>query len=131
MRTYEATFITDPNLTEEEVENFIQQMSKVVEGKGAKVAQVDRWGKKPLAFQVGRFKEGHIVILTLEGGGEAISELERRFRVTDFIIRFLTVRIDPSQKRMEKMKTKRTAKQARRSSVHGTSTASASMGKEL
>jgi small subunit ribosomal protein S6 len=114
LRTYEATFITDPNLSEEEVDNFIQQMSKVAESKGAQVVKVDRWGKKPLAFQVGRFREGIFVILTLEGGGEAISELERRFRVTDFIIRFLTVRIDPYHKRMEKIAGKRSVKQARR-----------------
>jgi small subunit ribosomal protein S6 len=127
LRTYEATFIADPNLTEEGVENFIQQMSKVVENKGASVAQVDRWGKKPLAYQVGRFKEGHIVILTIEGAGEAISELERRFRVTDFVIRFLTVRIDPALKRVEKMKAKRVAKQSRRSSARASAAPSAAV----
>ena len=125
MRTYEATFITDPNLSEEEVDNFIQQMTKVAESKNAQVVKVDRWGKKTLAFQVGRFREGNIVILTLEGAGEAISELERRFRVTDFIIRFLTVRIDPYHKRADKIGGKRSVKQALRGVVPSTATAEA------
>lgn len=114
MRTYEATFVADPNLTEEEVETFIQQMEKVVEGKNAKTSKIDRWGKRPLAFQIGKFREGYFVIMTIEGAGEAVAELERRFKVTDFIIRFLTVRVDQDLKRFEKLKAKRTAKQARR-----------------
>lgn len=118
MRTYEATFIADPNLTEEAVDSFIQQMEKVVEGKAGKTAKVDRWGKRPLASRIGRFREGYVVIMTIEGEGEAIAELERRFKVTDFIIRYLTVRVDLSLKRFEKLKAKRAVKQARRS--HGT-----------
>jgi len=114
VRLYEATFVADPNLTEADVDAFIQQMEKVVEGKNAKCAKVDRWGKRTLAFQVGKFREGHVVIMTIEGQGEAILELERRFKVTDFIIRYLTVRVDADLKRQEKLKAKRSIKQARR-----------------
>jgi small subunit ribosomal protein S6 len=114
VRLYEATFVADPNLTEADVDAFIQQMEKVVEGKNAKCTKVDRWGKRTLAFQVGKFREGHVVIMTIEGHGEAILELERRFKVTDFIIRYLTVRVDADLKRQEKLKAKRSIKQARR-----------------
>ena len=114
MRLYEATFVADPNLTETDVDAFIQQMEKIVEGKNAKCVKVDRWGKRILAFQVGKFREGHVVIMTIEGHGEAILELERRFKVTDFIIRYLTVRVDADLKRQEKLKAKRSIKQARR-----------------
>ena len=114
MRLYEATFVADPNLTEADVDAFIQQMEKVVEGKNAKCIKVDRWGKRTLAFQVGKFREGHIVIMSIEGHGEAILELERRFKVTDFIIRYLTVRVDADLKRQEKLKAKRSIKLARR-----------------
>ena len=114
MRLYEATFIADPNMIETDVDAFIQQMEKVVEGKNAKCTKVDRWGKRTLAFHVGKFREGHVVIMTIEGHGDAILELERRFKVTDFIIRYLTVRIDADLKRQEKLKAKRVVKQARR-----------------
>jgi small subunit ribosomal protein S6 len=114
VRLYEATFIADPNMIETDVDAFIQQMEKVVEGKNAKCTKVDRWGKRTLAFQVGKFREGHVVIMTIEGQGEAILELERRFKVTDFIIRYLTVRVDADLKRQDKLKAKRAVKQARR-----------------
>jgi small subunit ribosomal protein S6 len=114
VRLYEATFVADPNLTEADVDAFIQQMEKVVEGKNAKCIKVDRWGKRTLAFQVGKFREGHVVIMSIEGHGEAILELERRFKVTDFIIRYLTVRVDADLKRQEKLKAKRSIKLARR-----------------
>lgn len=114
MRTYEATFISDPNLSEEQLDAFIQQMEGVVQEKGAKSVKIDRWGKRSLAYQVGKFREGYIVVMTIEGEGEAIDELERRFKVTDSVIRYLTIRIDPAMKRFKKLQAKRAAKQARR-----------------
>jgi small subunit ribosomal protein S6 len=119
LRTYEATFIADPNLSDEDVDSFTQQMEKVVEGKNSKTVKIDRWGKRPLAFPIGKFRDGHVVIMTIEGDGDAIVELERRFKVTDFIIRYLTVRVDADLKRLEKLKTKRAAKMARRASSAG------------
>ena len=115
MRTYEVVFVAAPTLTSEELDGFIKHAQTVVEGKNGKIAKVDNWGKKPLAYKIKRFREGYYVVLSIEGDGGAIAELERRFRVTDYIIRFLSVRIDEDLKRSDKIKAarhKKTSKQA-------------------
>jgi len=114
VRTYEVVFVAAPTLTTEELDAFIAQMQTVIEGKEGKVVKVDNWGKKPLAYRIKRFRDGYYVILTIEGGGAAITELERRFRVTDFIVRFLSVRIDEDYKRSEKLKAARQRKSGKR-----------------
>ncbi len=103
MRTYEVAFIAAPTLAPEELDAFIAQMQTVVESKSGKVVKVDNWGKKSLAYKIKRFRDGYYVILTLEADGSIIAELERRFRVADHVIRFLSVRIDEDLKRSEKM----------------------------
>jgi len=110
VRTYEVVFIAVPNLTAEEVDGFIAQMQAVVEGKNGKIVKVDNWGKRPLAYKIKRFRDGYYVILTVEGDGAAVAELERRFRVSDFVMRFLSVRIDDDLKRSEKLKASRRRK---------------------
>ena len=103
MRTYEVAFIAAPTLTPEELDAFIAQMQTVVEGKNGKVVKVDNWGKKSLAYKIKKYRDGYYVIFTLEADGPIIAELERRFRVADHVIRFLSVRIDEDLKRSEKM----------------------------
>jgi small subunit ribosomal protein S6 len=107
VRTYEVVFIAAPTLTPEELDAFIAQMQTVVEGKNGKVVKVDNWGKKSLAYKIKKFRDGYYVILTLDADGAIIAELERRFRVADHVIRFLSVRIDEDLKRSEKMKAAR------------------------
>ena len=110
MRTYEVAFIAAPTLTPEELDAFIAQMQTVVEGKSGKVVKVDNWGKKPLAYKIKKFRDAYYVVLTIDGDGAAIAELERRFRVTDTIMRFISVRLDEDLKRAEKIKAARQRK---------------------
>jgi small subunit ribosomal protein S6 len=110
VRTYEVAFVAAPTLTPEELDAFIAQMRAVVEGKNGKVVKVDNWGKKSLAYKIKRFRDGYYVILSLEADGAIIAELERRFRVADHVIRFLSIRIDEGMKRAEKMKAVRLRK---------------------
>ena len=107
MRNYEVVFVAAPTLTSEELEGFIKHIHTVVEGKNGKVVKVDNWGKKSLAYKIKKFREAYYVVLSIEGDGAAIAELERRFRVTDYIIRFISVRIDEDVKRSEKIKAAR------------------------
>jgi len=107
VRNYEVVFIAAPTLTSEELDGFINHAQTVVEGKNGKVVKVDNWGKKSLAYKIKKFREGYYVVLSIEGDGSAIAELERRFRVTDYIIRFLSVRVDQDLKRSEKIKSTR------------------------
>jgi small subunit ribosomal protein S6 len=110
VRNYEVVFVAAPTLTSEELDGFINHAQTVVEGKNGKVVKVDNWGKKSLAYKINKFREGYYVVLTIEGDGPAIAELERRFRVTDSIIRYISVRTDLALKRSEKIKAARRRK---------------------
>jgi small subunit ribosomal protein S6 len=110
VRNYEVVFVAAPTLTSEELDSFINHIQTVVEGKNGKVVKVDNWGKKSLAYKIKKFREAYYVILSIEGDGSAIAEVERRFRVTDYIIRFISVRIDEDVKRSEKIKAARQKK---------------------
>ena len=110
MRNYEVVFVAAPTLASDELEGFINHIQTVVEGKNGKVVKVDNWGKKSLAYKIKRFREGYYVVLNIEGDGSAIAELERRFRVTDYIIRYISVRIDEDLKRSDKIKAARQRK---------------------
>jgi small subunit ribosomal protein S6 len=114
VRNYEVVFVAAPTLTSEELDGFISHIQTVVEGKNGKVVKVDNWGKKSLAYKIKKFREGYYVVLSIEGDGITIAELERRFRVTDYIIRFISVRIDEDLKRSEKIKAIRHKKGAKR-----------------
>jgi len=95
MRQYETGFVVSPGLSEEETEKFISQMAEVVSLRKGKMIKVDIWGKRKMAYPVKRFTEGIYVFFHYEGEGDIPLELERRFKQTDTVIRFLTVKKDP------------------------------------
>jgi small subunit ribosomal protein S6 len=103
-RIYEVMFIVRPDVVDEEVDKLVAGFETTVTGSGGKVQKVDRLGKRRLAYMVQRFSDGNYVLLTVVGSGEMVHELERRLRVSEPIIKFLTVRIDEEQKRLEKVK---------------------------
>jgi small subunit ribosomal protein S6 len=109
MRVYEILFIIAPNVEETDVDALITQFSEVATAQGARVAKVDRMGRRRLAYPIQKFKDGHYVVLTIEGSGAEIAEIERRMRVTDAIIRHLSIRIDEDLKRAEKFRVRRQA----------------------
>jgi small subunit ribosomal protein S6 len=81
---------------------------------GGKVEKVEKMGRRRLAYRVKRQREGYYVLFLLEGGGETVKEFERRLKVTDTVIKFLTVRIDEQLRREAKMKELRAKQEARR-----------------
>jgi len=95
LRQYETGFVLSPALSEEETAQFIQQMAEIVAQKKGHMVRQDVWGKRRLAFPIKRFQEGVYVFFTYEGGGDVSTELERRFKQTDSVIRFMTVLKDP------------------------------------
>lgn len=94
MKKYETGFVISPQLSDEEREALIQQMAEVVSKKKGKMVKEDKWGKRRLAYRIGRFEEGYYVFFLYEGEPDVPSELERRFKQTEAIIRFLTVKKD-------------------------------------
>ncbi|MGO9087091.1 MAG: 30S ribosomal protein S6 [Terriglobales bacterium] len=109
-RTYELMFIVRPDMTDEDLDKLISNLQSVVPASGGTVKSVDKMGKRRLAYTVRRFNDGIYVLLVVEGGGAVIHELERRLRVTEPVIKFLTVRIDEEQKRLAKIKALRDAR---------------------
>jgi small subunit ribosomal protein S6 len=103
-RVYELMFIVRPDMTEEDLDKLISTLSAVVPTSGGTVQRVDKMGKRRLAYVVKRFHEGIYVLMVVEGGGAVMHELERRLRVTEQVIKFLTVRVDEEQKRLDKIK---------------------------
>src|ERR1700688_5065472 len=110
-RTYELMFIVRPDMVEEEQDKLISTLETAVTSSGGKVKSVEKMGKRRLAYMVRRFHDGVYVLLAVEGAGGLIHELERRLRVTEPVIKFITVRIDEEQKRLDKTKA---IKEARR-----------------
>ena len=112
MRVYEVLFIVAPNVEEGDIENLVTQFSDIATNQGATVAKGDRMGRRRLAYPIGKFNEGHYVVLTIEGSGAEIAEIERRMRVSDAVIRYITIRIDEDLKRAEKFGARRAARAA-------------------
>ena len=91
MRLYETGFLISPNVTEEEADILIQQMADVVTQKNGKMAKLEKWGKRRMAYQIGKFGEAYYVFLHYDGGPDIPLELGRRFRQMDTILRYLTL----------------------------------------
>jgi len=109
-RIYELMFIVRPDMTDEDLEKLISTLQSVVPASGGTVKSVEKMGKRRLAYAVRRFNDGIYVLMIVEGGGPVIHELERRLRVSEPVIKFLTVRVDEEQKRLAKIKALRDAK---------------------
>jgi small subunit ribosomal protein S6 len=103
-RTYELMFIVRPDMTDQDLDKLISTLTAVVPTSGGTVKSVDKMGKRRLAYTVRKFHDGLYVLMVVEGGGEVVHELERRLRVTEPVIKFLTVRTDEEQKRLDKIK---------------------------
>lgn len=114
MRVYEELFIVKPDAPEEEVDAYIGQIKEmIVNGKGT-VDKADKWGTRKLAYRVQKYNEGVYVLLQFSSSPELVKEIERRMRVTDLVIKFITVRIDEKTKKIEKRKKQREKRAARR-----------------
>ncbi len=113
-RTYEVMFIVRPDMTEEDQDKLISTLETAVTTSGGLVKNVEKMGKRRLAYAVRRFHDGMYILLTFEGSGGLVHELERRLRVTEPVIKFLSVRIDEEQKRLDKIKA---IKEARRKAL--------------
>jgi len=114
MRIYENLFIVRPDATEEEIDHLVDGLSKTVTSGGGTVDKVEKWGKRKLAYRVEKHREGSYVLMQFTAGPELVKEFERRLRVQDAVIKFLSVRIDEVLKRIEKRRKEREKRAHRR-----------------
>jgi small subunit ribosomal protein S6 len=103
-RTYELMFIVRPDMSEEDQEKLISNLESAITSSGGRVKSIEKMGKRRLAYTVRKFHDGIYLLVTFDGGGGLVHELERRLRVSEPVIKFLSVRIDEEQKRLEKIK---------------------------
>jgi small subunit ribosomal protein S6 len=130
MRIYEQLFIVRPDAPDEEVDPFLEQMKGVVTNAGGTVDKMEKWGKRRLAYRVEKYKEGAYVLFQFSSGPETVKEFERRLRVSDLVIKFLTVRIDETLKRLDKRKKDR-EKRAHRKATAAPAPAQPSVAQEM
>jgi small subunit ribosomal protein S6 len=114
MRIYEELFIVKPDAPEEEVDAYIGQVKDLITAGKGTVDKVDKWGVRKLAYRVSKYNEGLYVLVQFSSTPELVHEVERRMRVTDMVIKFITVRIDEKLKKIEKRKKHRVKRAARR-----------------
>ena len=103
-RVYEVMFIVRPDVTEEDADKLIAGFSATVTNGGGAIKSVEKMGRRKLAYMVRKFNDGNYILLTIEASGAVVLELERRLRVTEPVIKFITVRIDEEEKRLAKVK---------------------------
>ena len=106
-RLYEVMFILRPDIAEEDADKLIAGFTTTVTNGGGTVKSVEKMGRRKLAYTVRKFADGNYVLLTIEAQGPVVLELERRLRVTEPVIKFITVRIDEEEKRVAKVKAHR------------------------
>ncbi|HXH49508.1 MAG TPA: 30S ribosomal protein S6 [Terriglobia bacterium] len=94
MAKYEMMFIARTDVPEEEIDKLTAQMDTVVSGAGGKTEKIDKMGRRRLAYRVKKQREGFYILFTFEGSGDTVREFERRLKVTDSVIKYLTVRVD-------------------------------------
>jgi len=113
-RQYEVVFIVDPTADDDEVTKLTESLKQIATDQGGTVTKAESMGRRQLAYEILHKTEGSFVLLEIEGSGKEIAELERRMRVNDRIIRYITVRVDEDRRRAAKFKAKRARKAAKR-----------------
>jgi small subunit ribosomal protein S6 len=118
-RKYELVYVVSPDATEEQVADLQKQVESIVTRLEGQVEQVDNWGRRRLAYEIGRHKEGTYVLLVINGSGDLMKEIDRRLKVFDIVIRHLVVRVDEDQAIIERTREARTTTSRRRRTARG------------
>jgi small subunit ribosomal protein S6 len=113
-RVYEVVLIIDTDTPEGEATSLVENLQKIVTDQGGTFARSESMGRRRLAYNVGRKTEGNYWLFEIEGTGAEIAELERRMRVSDAVLRYLTVRVDEDRQRAEKLGAKRALRASKR-----------------
>ena len=128
-RQYDLIFICRPDTLEADIDKVISTLEHAATEKGGKIEKTDKWGRKRMAYRVSKLREGFYVYMDVRSShGEVVKELERRLKVSDAVIKYLTVRVDEELKRQQKLKRHRERRAARRPRKAGPGAPSAPSG---
>ena len=114
MRIYEVIFVIRVDVLEAEIDGLVEVFQQAVVSTGGALAKVEKWGKRTLAYRVRGQREGFYVFFEVHGSGDTVRELERRLKVSEPVIKYLTVRVDVERKKFEKVRHRRERRAARR-----------------
>jgi small subunit ribosomal protein S6 len=119
MTNYEIMFILNPNLAEDEIDKINSQLEGIITSGGGKVSKIEKMGKRRLAYSVDKHTDGFYILFVATATGTIVREIERRLRVMDPVIKYLTVRMDEDMKRLDKIKAHRQKRAAHRAGAGG------------
>ena len=94
MPLYEHVFLTRQDSSAQQVEDLTSQFKAIIEGQGGKVAKTEYWGVKSLTYRMNKNRKAHFVLMNIEAPSSAVTEIERQERISEDVIRYLTVRVD-------------------------------------
>ena len=118
-RQYELVYIVTPDASDEQIAELHTQIEQIVQRFGGTFDKTENWGRRKLAYEIGHHREGTYVVETITGSGEMVKEIDRRLRVTDLVVRHLTVRVDDDLRVAERTREARRSAQARRRVARG------------
>ena len=118
-RKYELVYVVSPDATEEQVTDLHTQVEGIVQRMGGQLEKTENWGRRKLAYEIGRHKEGTYVLEHIMGSGELLKEIDRRLKVFDIVIRHLVVRVDEEQGVIERTRLRRSMTTRRRRVARG------------
>ena len=118
-RRYELVYVISPEATDEQVTDLHNQVEQIVQRMNGTIEKTDNWGRRKLAYEIGRHKEATYVLEVITGGGDLMKEIDRRLKVSDLIIRHLVVRVDEEQAVVERTRARRTETSRRRRVARG------------
>ena len=118
-RKYELVYLVSPDASDEQVNELHTQVESIIQRLGGQLEKTENWGRRKLAYEIGRHKEATYVLEVINGSGELMKEIDRRLKVFDLVIRHLVVRVDEEQAVVERTKTKRTEESRRRRTARG------------
>lgn len=114
LRTYEVMFIINPDTPDEEVERIVGGLKETTTALGGNITKEEKMGRRRLAYPIEKKNEGTYVLFEIDGSGKEIAELERKMRVTEQIMRHISVRVDEERRAAEKVRSTRERKASRR-----------------
>jgi len=118
-RTYEVMYVTAADIADEDIAKLNETIGQIVDKEGGTIVLTEDMGRRKLAYPINKKTEGYYVLFEIDGSGQEIAELERRMRVNDMILRYLTVRVDEERKTADKFQAKRDKRQAQRNERNG------------
>jgi small subunit ribosomal protein S6 len=118
-RKYELVYVVSPDASDDQVAGLHTQIDETVTRMGGQIEKTDNWGRRKLAYEIGRHKEGTYVLEVINASGELMKELDRRLKVIDYVIRHLAVRVDEHEAVVDRTRTRRTETMRRRRVARG------------